>query len=91
MKKISSQKIKVKQLISEQGFIGRNQCLAIFITRLGAIAHELESEGYVFEAGYTQDRKDYRYTLKSKPHVPVIKIVEKIDSNGKITRIAQYQ
>jgi len=78
----------VKRILSETGHISRNQCLSMFISRLSAYALDLRNEGWKIEG--KKSGNDYVYTLKSKPHIPQVKIIERLDEFGNIKRIAQY-
>lgn len=61
----------VKQKLHSDHYITRNECLRVYISRLGAIIHQLKEEGYEFETQYNEYeawgkvRKDYCYKLKS--------------------------
>ena len=77
----------VKNYLKVKGSISRNYCLSIFISRLGAYVNQLNSEGWEIEG--KKSGNDYVYTLKNKPHVPEVKIVEK-EENGIIRRVAVY-
>lgn len=56
----------VKNELKTKGYITRNECLAKFISRLGALIGILKNNGWEFEAEYikTPYGKDYKYTLK---------------------------
>ncbi len=45
------------------GFITRNECLKVYISRLGAIICELKKDGYEFKKPEWVNG-DYKYTLK---------------------------
>ena len=55
----------IKDHILKYGFISRNFCLRIWITRLGARIIDLEKQGFKFSAGYEDmaSGKDYVYRL----------------------------
>jgi hypothetical protein len=59
----------VKEKLFEKGYITRNECLAEYITRLGAIINRLKKKGYGFEAKYvkTPYGKDFVYKIFKKP------------------------
>lgn len=59
----------IKQLL-DNGRIGRNECLANYISRLGAIIHELKTEGFDFEAKYVKNNggRDFVYTMTNCPY-----------------------
>jgi hypothetical protein len=80
----------VKRILTEQGKISRNDCIDNRLTiRLGAYIEILRNdEGWKIAGKKSQN--DFIYTLEEKPKVPEVKIVERIDSNGNITRIAVY-
>lgn len=62
-----SQRERVITKLNHDGYITRNECLRNFITRLGAIIVVLEKEGWEFSAGYTDDKKDYKYKVVKTP------------------------
>jgi hypothetical protein len=62
-----TQKQKVIGLLLKNGLVRRNECLAMYISRLGAIICDLEREGWEFEARYSKDGKDYGYITKKCP------------------------
>ena len=78
----------VKNYLKVKGSISRNYCLSIYISRLGAYVNQLNSEGWEIEGRKVEN--DYVYTLKNQPKVPEVKIIERIDSSGKVTRVATY-
>jgi len=55
---------KIVRRLNMHGYITRNECLQMFITRLGAHICTLEKMGYKFQAKYvtTPNGKDYKYT-----------------------------
>jgi ribosomal protein S8 len=67
----NTQKTLILQRLKETGSVSRNWCLKNYISRLGAIIQQLESEGYQFSAEYVKDKqsgyKDYVYTLMLTP------------------------
>lgn len=68
---IQDQKSFVEEIIKRNGFITRNQCLSVFITRLSPIITKLKEEGYNIDAGYGEKGVDYIYTwLDFKPQEP---------------------
>lgn len=77
----------IKNYLKVKGSISRNYCLSIFISRLGAHIKTLQYEGWELEGKKVGN--DYVYTLKTKLHVPEVKIVE-VNENGIIRRIAKY-
>lgn len=60
----------VKDRLKANGYITRNECLRVYISRLGALIATLKEEGYEFDAGYIKVAtpfgvgKDYKYTLR---------------------------
>ena len=88
MTKKQTQLNYVRNWLSVKGTISRNHCLSVYISRLSAYILELKNLGWEIEG--KKSGNDYVYELKSKPHVPQIKIVEKVDSSGKLTRYATY-
>ena len=71
----------VKERIKETGEISRNECLANYISRLGAIIARLKEQGYEFDAGFrkTERGEDYVYRATATPKrtVVVTDIVER--------------
>lgn len=68
MKGKKTQKQRVIDELLRSGLVRRNWALDGRITRLGAIIEDLEQhDGFVFEARYSKDGKDYGYILKSCP------------------------
>jgi hypothetical protein len=55
----------VKNQLTENGYVTRNEALKEFITRLGAVMLLLKKEGWIYSAGYLKTKKgqDYIYTL----------------------------
>ncbi len=75
MNKIQSQKLIVLEILKREGKISRNQCLKMYITRLGAIVNLLIRDGHEFvnrskTAGVNmwgyKDEGDYVYTLTAE-------------------------
>lgn len=64
----------VIERLDTYGEITRNQCLKVYISRLGAIIHTLKKEGWQFKT-FTRETekpdgskgKDFVYLLVSKP------------------------
>lgn len=58
----------VKNELKTKGYITRNECLAKFISRLGALINKLKNQGWEFDTSYIETPhghgKDYKYTLK---------------------------
>ncbi len=75
--KNKTQKERVIEKLLKDGYITRNTCLSMFpaITRLGAIICTLQEEGWIFEARYGKDNKDYGYITK---HCPLQRSVYKV-------------
>jgi len=68
---IVDQKSFVEEIIKRNGFITRNQCLSVFITRLSPIITKLKEEGYNIDAKYGEKGVDYIYTwLDFNPEQP---------------------
>lgn len=60
----------VKEKLAEKGYITRNECLAEYITRLGAIICDLKKQGYEFSSKFVKNPtggQDYVYNLLRKP------------------------
>lgn len=64
-----SQNDRIRLKLKRDGYVTRNQCLSVVpaITRLGARIKDLEAEGYIFDAKWTRDHKDYFYTVIQWP------------------------
>lgn len=60
-----TQRDKVLKLLRENGKITRNECLRMYISRLGAIILSLKKEGMNITGEYKDG--DYIYTLQDKP------------------------
>lgn len=60
-----TQKERVVGQLQKNGYITRNQCLRVYITRLSAIILDLRNEGWDFKA--EDDKGDYKYTVTKKP------------------------
>ena len=77
-----TQKQIVINKLKTDGFITRNYCLKIFISRLGAIIDMLKKEGWQIEG--RNDNGDYLYEVKGTPFKKVEYFVpalnKKIDS-----------
>lgn len=59
-----TQKERIVSKLNKDGFVTRNECLARYISRLGAIIKNLEYEGWEF---YKESFKgDYKYIVKNK-------------------------
>jgi len=80
---------RIRAIIEVRGWISRNYCLLVHITRLSAYILDLKNEGY--EILGKKKNNDYVYTLLDRPKESEVKIVERIDSSGKITRLAVYK
>lgn len=55
----------IRRKLVDDGFITRNECLKMYITRLGARINDLLREGWEIRGEYvkTPYGKDYKYTL----------------------------
>jgi galactose mutarotase-like enzyme len=62
-----SQKSKVLKIMRETGEISRNECLRMYISRLGAIICDLKKDGMNIEAEWKDG--DYVYKLLDKPTI----------------------
>lgn len=60
----------VKDHLREKGYISRNYCLSMYISRLSAIIAKLRDEGWSFKAEFedTGNGKDYKYHLLREPN-----------------------
>jgi len=65
-----SQKTTVLKIMREKGYITRNECLRMFISRLGAIIWQLKSEGMNIESEWKDG--DYIYKLMDKPKETIV-------------------
>ena len=74
----------IKQLL-DNGRIGRNECLANYISRLGAVICDLKTEGFDFEAKYIKNNggRDYVYTMTD---CPFKKVEYRVDGELKETK-----
>lgn len=72
---IKTQKDWVRNRLNTYGFVTRNQALAFYITRLGAIIADLKLEGMEITGNYVDlgttgmwggPSKDYKYKLVKK-------------------------
>jgi len=59
----------VKSRLRLNGQISRNEALANYISRLGAIILVLKKQGWTIDSGYDGHR-NYVYKLKSAPYIP---------------------
>jgi len=64
----------VKQQLRANGQISRNEALANYISRLGAIILVLKKEGWEIDSGYDGHR-NYVYKLKSAPIIRKVVVV----------------
>jgi len=75
MENKQAQKQWVIDRLNKNGYISRNECLSVYISRLGAIIHTLKQEGWIFDARYKEyyntywnrKAKDYVYTVLYNP------------------------
>jgi hypothetical protein len=65
MKEAKQKKFIINQLLLK-GQVSRNTCLKNYISRLGAFMCDLKEQGLKYEAGYTENRKDYVYKIKGQ-------------------------
>lgn len=75
-----TQKQRVINKLVRDGFITRNECLKVYISRLSAIIQILEQEGWEFEA--RDKEKDYIYKVLK---CPLKKQVYKLPNGDEIT------
>lgn len=87
MKKKSQKKVIIDELL-KNGIVKRNWCLQNYITRLSHYANLLEQEGWVFEARYSKDHKDYGYIVK---HAPFKKSIYKVGGREIVTYSITYE
>lgn len=66
---MKSQKEWAIDRLLEDGYVSRNSALQMFITRLGAIAFDLQQEGWELSGRWfkTDKGRDFRYYLISSP------------------------
>jgi hypothetical protein len=85
-----SQKDRVVQRLLKVGYITRNECLGVFISRLSAIIYDLEQEGWTFETsrkgGNYKTEADYVYTVTRTPYK---KIVSTLANGEQVVRITK--
>jgi len=69
-----TQSERVVQQLNANGAVTNFWAIDNYILRLGAIICQLKKEGWDFETGYSegQDRKNFKYTVKSKPSGNII-------------------
>ena len=65
-----SQKTTVLKIMREKGYITRNECLRMFISRLGAIIWQLKSEGMNITGEWKDG--DFIYKLMDKPKETIV-------------------
>jgi len=61
-----SQKTWIVKMLNIKGNITRNECLAAYISRLGAIINILKKEGWVFESKYVNGDYVYKTVKRGK-------------------------
>lgn len=54
---MQTQKLVVEGFLKKTGRVSRNQCLRLYISRLGAIINRLKHEGYKFETKRIKTKK----------------------------------
>lgn len=79
-----TQRQKVIGKLLNDGFITRNECLRVYISRLSAIIQVLEQEGWEFSA--KDDHGDYKYTTIK---CPLTKQVYSLPNGEQITTYKQ--
>jgi hypothetical protein len=74
-----SQRQQVLDQLKEARRVSRNWCLQNRITRLSALIHDLEAQGFIFNAHWekTDHGKDYVYELLDTPKRMVSQVVER--------------
>ena len=82
MKSQRTQVAWVKQCLRERGQISRNEALANYISRLGAIICSLKKEGWEIDGEYKAG--NYVYKLKVAPVIRKIEII-----NGRAVEVVQ--
>lgn len=79
-----TQRQRVISKLLKDGFITRNECLRVYISRLSAIIQVLEVEGWEFEA---KDKEgDYIYKITK---CPLTKQVYKLPNGEEVTTYKQ--
>jgi len=70
----------VKNQLMENGEVSRNYAISNYITRLGAIIHKLNKNGWVIRGHFekTENGRDYIYNLIDAPKRKVVEF-----KNGK--------
>lgn len=79
MKDKSTQKQRVIKKLLRDGYITRNECLRVYISRLGALIESLKHEGFEFTAKYDENN-DYVYTMVKSP----FQIIKRTLSDGRV-------
>jgi len=79
----STQLLWVKQQLRQHGQVSRNDALANYISRLGAIILVLKREGWKIEGEYGvridgrgRGGRDYFYNLKQAPVIRKVQIID---------------
>ena len=77
---MKTQEQRIKDKLDRDGFVTRNECLRVRITRLGAIICDLQKQGYDFFAHFekTEHGKDYIYELRDKPKKKKVEVIDGI-------------
>lgn len=73
MKKELTQRIRIIRKLQRDGFVTRNECLQVYISRLGAIICSLQKEGWKFHT--RNDKGDYVYEVVESPIKPKPSII----------------
>lgn len=63
--KAKSQKERIIKKLLADGYVTRNECLRVFVSRLGAVICTLKAEGWDFETKNVDG--DYKYTVTKCP------------------------
>lgn len=86
--KYNTQKTWVEKILNQHGEISRNFCLQNYVTRLGAIIHELNREGWEITGRYRKNGtgKDFVYFSDKSPYKKVVRTVR-----GVGTQIVSYE
>jgi hypothetical protein len=82
MKKLT-QKQRIVNRLLKVGSISRNECLRVYISRLGAIICDLTKEGWQFET--KNENGDYVYKVVRSP----FQMVTRTLGNGEIIKTYQ--
>lgn len=65
-------KKKIIDILNTEGMVDNFYCIDNRITtRLGAYINKLRKQGWIFDGGFIEKSKNYRYIVVSKPNVQI--------------------